>query len=197
MSSVCSKVGKIKEPFNLTPEQVDKLLPLETYQIISQKLIVSHAKNLTNVMIKSEDAIAFVVDYLVRADVKWIKYHSDDEVYRLILRSKAGRFAIKKYSNKFRLEWKKSKNEVQLYNNVPSGKTPVKILIEKEERVINPNMLRLMSSLTETQKFCLICRYYGNMTLQQIGDEVNVERERIRQIIRKALLKLHKAIDGL
>lgn len=34
------------------------------------------------------------------------------------------------------------------------------------------------------------------MTLQEIGDEIHVSRERIRQLERKALKKLHKRIYG-
>lgn len=47
-----------------------------------------------------------------------------------------------------------------------------------------------LDTLTEREKHCVILKYRENKTLEEIGKEYNVTRERIRQVIAKATRKL-------
>jgi RNA polymerase sigma factor (sigma-70 family) len=191
MSFVCSQVGTLK-PYAVTEERQRELLTLDEYQTIARKLICRHARSLAYHMLKSEDAIAHVVEYLIKADIRW---SPDNGCSRLSYRGKVGVWAIKRYRSNLMSENKKAEKQFgDIQQTDTSAKSPVRLLIEREEQSINPNMLRLMDKahLTEVQRFCIICRYYGGLTLQQIGEECGVERQRIEQIIRKALLRLKK-----
>ena len=47
-----------------------------------------------------------------------------------------------------------------------------------------------LNTLAEREKHCVILKYRENKTLEEIGNEYNVTRERIRQVIAKATRKL-------
>lgn len=49
--------------------------------------------------------------------------------------------------------------------------------------------------LTERELFCLKKYYYDNMILDEVGDLIGVTRERIRQILAKALRKIRRYIS--
>lgn len=44
--------------------------------------------------------------------------------------------------------------------------------------------------LTDREKYVVDCHYYGNMTFSEIGDTIDLSRERVRQIEAKALRKM-------
>ena len=45
----------------------------------------------------------------------------------------------------------------------------------------------LIERLPKQQQYIIQCRYYEGMTLQAIGDRLNLNRERVRQLESKAL----------
>ena len=63
----------------------------------------------------------------------------------------------------------------------------------KDEFNLKTELIKLMSGLDEREKNIII-DYYGlsgtPMTLQEIGDELSLTKERVRQIKEKALRKL-------
>lgn len=47
--------------------------------------------------------------------------------------------------------------------------------------------------LTPKEKYVLERRYYNNLTLEAVGNEINVTRERVRQIEAKAIMKMRRS----
>lgn len=61
---------------------------------------------------------------------------------------------------------------------------------ERAYRVYVPALLESMKNLTEREQRVLYMRFNNGMTLEQVGKELGVTRDRIRQIEAKALRKL-------
>jgi RNA polymerase sigma factor (sigma-70 family) len=68
-----------------------------------------------------------------------------------------------------------------------AGADPVERLSAAEDR---EELKAAMLRLTERERFVLRQRFWGELTLQEIGAELGVTRERIRQIEKQALSKL-------
>lgn len=86
--------------------------------------------------------------------------------------------------------------EVTLGDKVASSDpTPLDVILKEDD---SNYIINLAKRVLSPKQFRCIEEYYGingqdSRTLQKIGDEFGVSRERIRQVIEKGLLKLRKA----
>ncbi|HCF93639.1 MAG: sigma-70 family RNA polymerase sigma factor [Verrucomicrobiota bacterium] len=76
-----------------------------------------------------------------------------------------------------------------------SAKSPLQELLEKQ---LPGELAHYMDALDEREKFILAKRFdldgEGKMTLEEVGEQLNVTRERVRQIQNEALVKLRKML---
>ena len=210
MSLVCSSVGISQKPFIVSKEQELELLSLTEYHTIAQKIICKYANRITpglkGQMLASEEAISHVVEYIIKGDIGW---KAEKNIPREVIRSKWGVFAIRRYLLNLIQEQKKGELQTDFQPSIRENKngnngstqwedkmqkTPLQELIDKEEKTMNPGMVKLMelANLTEIQRGCLICKFYGGLTVEEISKECGVQRTYIQQIIEKALLRLKK-----
>lgn len=63
--------------------------------------------------------------------------------------------------------------------------------MENDTNLVNQLFELLSNGVLTAREFCVIKeRYFGGKTLEQVGKELNVTRERVRQIESKAIMKL-------
>jgi len=76
-----------------------------------------------------------------------------------------------------------------------SAKSPLQELLEKQ---LPGELAHYMEALDERERFILSKRFdldgEGKMTLEEVGEQLNVTRERVRQIQNEALVKLRKML---
>ncbi len=80
----------------------------------------------------------------------------------------------------------------------PSAERPDEELLTKVE---HETLRKVLDSIDKREAFILRLRYgldeAGPMTLAQIGEKLNISRERVRQIERNAIKRLHAIIESL
>jgi RNA polymerase primary sigma factor len=79
----------------------------------------------------------------------------------------------------------------------PEDTTPEEDFVQKE---LHSQLLHAMEKLTDRERD-IVTRYYGlgdeeNTSLEAIGDDINLSRERVRQIRNDALRKMKQAVSG-
>ncbi len=83
-------------------------------------------------------------------------------------------------------------------NLVPSHyQSPDEFAIENEkEDILHDKLYEALKVLNEREKYIILNRYLSDepKTLQEIGDEFNITRERVRQIEKRALGKMKKVL---
>jgi RNA polymerase primary sigma factor len=76
-----------------------------------------------------------------------------------------------------------------------TAKNPLQELLEKQ---LPGELAHYMDALDDREKFILAKRFdldgEGKMTLEEVGEQLNVTRERVRQIQNEALVKLRKML---
>jgi predicted DNA-binding protein YlxM (UPF0122 family) len=82
----------------------------------------------------------------------------------------------------------------QLIINFPEERELTKRDIQKIFKLIGRKELLDVFNLTEREKLILELFWGKQFTLQQIGDEINLTRERVRQIYEKAIRRILHAI---
>ena len=83
-------------------------------------------------------------------------------------------------------------------NMVPSHyQAPDEFVMENEkEDILHEKLYNALDVLNEREKYIILNRYLSDepKTLQEIGDEFNITRERVRQIEKRALNKMKKVL---
>lgn len=196
-------VRGIKQPRKAFPDsKQQEFLHLEDYLKMTRKVVVYvlGAKNpMTSDILKSEDAVSNIATSIMIAD--W-KFDPTKNVLRSTYRYGAAKQAILSYITAKRkkrfhysLDAKISVdgNDINLHSvlQCPKQKTPEDVMthnidLDVMEQYVHGNE----SLLKDREKDFLDKYYYHNLTLQQIGDEYSLTRERVRQVIEKSIIKL-------
>lgn len=197
---VCNSVGIRAKEFELSNEQLKSLLTLDEYELIARKLIGKYANNfgsgLCKIILNNDDAISWITFCVMLADIRWNEQKSPKHIYRL----KAAIWGIKRWKSNIIGECKKgevsltSKNDNEEIPVVSYGKEPIEELIYSEQCAVNPDIYKMMlkSNLSEVQRLVLICRFWGNLSLDTIASHCGVGKEAIRQIESNAITRLRK-----
>lgn len=82
----------------------------------------------------------------------------------------------------------------RLHNSV----SPEQLYMElEEERISNQFTYNRIHSLSKRDQYIIIERFWGNKTLQEIGDDLNLSKERIRQLEMRALHQIRTMEDDM
>lgn len=145
-------------------------------------------------MLSSEDDIAHVAYMIMRADEKF-----DGRGNIKGFRMDYARYGVRRLMSKFRDNAKKNRilsldfyvnsNNQTLQDFIPDKRASIEDEIETknvEEMVLD------FDFITEQEKDCIIRNRLNKETLYNIGKELDLTRERIRQIIESGLTKLRR-----
>lgn len=132
----------------------------------------------------------------------WIKQaigrelQKHDRCVRLPVHVLAKRFAAgelrRERARSFDAPLAPSEGNESLHDILPSENTDPIARLDAESE--SAELAEAMARLTERERFVLRRRFWSEMTLEQIGAELGVTRERIRQIEARALEKLKKRL---
>ena len=162
-------------------------LTLNEYLLGARKILAKHGYACLR---NDEDAISYVASCMMNADHTWDGKSSSRTTWRF----NQARYAILKLQTKHRKKRKHVSldspisthgvksvflHDILEANDGSHVYTEFKDLMEHAEEV-----------LTERQYDCLSLYYREHMTLQEIGDKLDLTRERVRQILKEAINKL-------
>lgn len=143
--------------------------------------------------IKDEDAIAFVARFMMDADVKYDGKTGSREGFRW----KYAEYAVKILFTKS----KKKKKMVSI--NVDRGNdgfrfdqtlTKDAIPTNSNNNVI-PDVIHLVNTatyLSDKERDCVRAKFIDSKNYQEIANTLGITRERVRQVVEKALYKIRK-----
>lgn len=151
-------------------------LTLENYLLSAKRILIKYG---CGYLCKDEDAISHVAEFMMKADQKF-----DGSGSRDAFRVYYGRFGVLSY-----IRHKKSQpknRSVDFYDYDGSVKSPDQAAEQKEliDNIFNS------SNLSERQKKCLAMHYLEGVTLEAIGKELKVTRQRVQQIINDSIEQL-------
>ena len=186
--------------------QID--LTIQEYTTIAIKIIKSIAPRLrtglAEEMLASEDAIANVATKIMLADGKWNGKGSKHG-----FRKQRAEFAIKEYMTR---DIRNKRRNIYSMNfetvNPDTGQScefgdmvpcepcePVDMMIKSEEAQIIDDLLG-SGVLTEGQEFCIRGYYLDGRTYEDIADERDISKERVRQLVNDGIRNLQRLANG-
>lgn len=158
-----------------------KFLTLDEYT----KIAIVYLKKYVPRLCSDNDAIGYVVHDLIKSDIKFNgkgkleKYRGANAKYACLdLVLGKPKIFRKKHYNLENID----QSSLLCYNDYQLENAIKKELEESLDKVKYGSFLKK--------------RFYNNMSLQQIGDEVGLTRERVRQIINEGLQDLKRIINA-
>lgn len=182
--------------FNVSDDTQTRILPLSEYIKIAKKTIGKFASpSVANEMLKSEDAISFVADHLIKGTLRW-KADGGRTLYSYL--NQCAIWAIQRWILNVKVERKNAAVSLDspiddegntMYNFVENDIGRVHASNVSFEEIID------RECLNETQKTCLKMKFVEGMTYRAIGTVLNKTGSRIEQIVSAALAKLKKEYE--
>lgn len=166
-------------------------LTLNNYLISAVKVLKHYGYGY---LCKDEDAVSHIAEYMMKADQIFNETGSRD-AFRVYY----ARFGILDYINRYN---KKRHHNLSLDFDMCRGGT-FKDLIPSEangpeecaSKTEILSMIENTDKLTDKQKQCINMHYLHGQTLDTIGKELGVTRERVRQIIQQSITILRELFD--
>lgn len=137
-----------------------------------------------------EDAVAYVANYMMRADQKYDGKTGTREGYRW----RWAKYAVMNFSRTYKKKYNTisidsiNNNDCKMSDNLTLDKIPKNNNNLYISDIIET--IREADYLTDREKSCLFGKYVDDKTLQEIGDNIGTTRERVRQVIEKAIYKI-------
>ncbi len=192
----------------------DQFLSLSDYILAAKKAIKYFGPRLRpgldREMLNSEDSISSVANAMMQAD--W-QYDPTRGMTKYNLRNNYALYAMRSYMSRMNRKSKKPHNKkislnrtldagqmggrgMQLYSTIVDMKSinPSKVLTDKEQTNYIQNCIN-KSGLTVKQQYCINEYYSTNKTYDEIGKELDITKERVRQHINNALIKIRKNVN--
>lgn len=158
------------------------MLSLNEYWLIAKKMIMKHK---VPFLLNDDDNIAYVAYYIMRADNN---FNGQGNLYGW--RSFNAKCAISKLKAKFIREKKKHNVSINSLDFTISDKDN-KMIVE-----CNDLLEYAQKILTSREYQCVHDYYLKGMTLEEIGNTLDLTRERIRQILKKSIGKLRRECNN-
>jgi len=211
------KVGKPRQEYKNWKDQT--FLSLDEYLLAARKAISYFGRRLRNgldiEMLSSEDCVSDVAYMMMKAD--W-QYDSSEEMTQYNFRNNYALFAIRSYMTRRQRKSKQpsaktrslndsivhsnhklyDSKEIQLYTVTIDKKAqdPAQIVDDAENRQFINSKIN-DSSLSKKEEYCINEYYSNHKTYNDIGTELNLTKERVRQIINNAMIKIRRNISCL
>lgn len=201
MSFVLTDVGVQKKDYpnmldHATAAEVNsRLLTLDGYYELARRVICRFApRNTRALLLASDDAISYVAHRIMVGDWGYVPARSDIKTCR----GYCGIMAIQDYLGMIA----KQHNPISLDDGdffpdaIRDTKTPLPeqgIADEDDQREAREVVNRLMDCLSPVQKSCITMRFFRNMSMQAIGNELDMTREGVRHSINEAMNKMREA----
>lgn len=162
-----------------------KLESLQFYLQLAEVTIKTHGNKYSSVLSKSEDAINFISNSLILADLKWKPNK------RMTLKSwriSQGIFAISKYVKRLRRINKNSINTNEYYGAIDHH-TPIDSLLDQEQQDVVLYSLN-NSGLKPMESEVIKMRLWDNLTFKQIAEHYKITKQAAQMRYGKAIKKL-------
>ena len=173
-----------------------KMETLDWYLKNAENAIRKFAKGTK--LIKNEDAIAFVARFMMDADSRYDEKTGTREGFRW----KYAEYAVKSFINRDRKKRKMLSINATFKNSTydSRGSSLEKILTKdiiphNSNNSAIPDVIQLINNapyLNDRERNCILAKFVDSKNYQEIGDSLGITRERVRQIIDKAIYKVRK-----
>jgi len=206
-------VGIGKPKHKLDDWKCKEFLSLEEYLDGAKKAIKYFGPRLRSgldiEMLNNEDSVSQVAYSMMKADWQYdpTKFDETQQMTRYNLRNNYALYAMRSYMSRMKKRSKMPRYNslslntrlgdagsgrlLELYNIVVDKKshTPTKILLDKEQQTYINKCIE-KSNLSEKQQYCFNEYFTTNRTLAEIGEDLDLCKERVRQIICHAVIKI-------
>lgn len=191
----------LKNPRNSFPSHEGKEFLSMSEYLKMAKNIISHIVGKKNVklayeMMTNEDVISNIATCIMIADWRFDESKGKRSTYR---------FGGAIHGIQSFLKFRRTKKPIYSIDYEYEDGLFMDSLIDDKQKepidIINHEQTletieKLKSSiLTEKEAHCIQSYFFENMTYQEIGDSINLTKERVRQIINESLTKLRKYIN--
>lgn len=144
-------------------------------------------------LIKDEDAIAFVARFMMDADCKYDGKTGTREGFRWKYAEYAVKTIISRRKNKKKtisINTERGDDGFKFENSLTRDKAS-----NNPNNNIIPDVIHLVNNavyLNDREKGCIKANFIDAKNYQEIADDLGITRERVRQIVDKALYKIRK-----
>lgn len=179
--------------FDISEEKANSLLSLSEYLSIAEKVIGKFAPpGIKREMLNNEDAISFVADHLIKAALRW-KEDAGRTLYSYL--NQCAIWSIQRWILNKKVA---NKNNILSLDNIinDEGDNMYNLVANKNHIESNIDEIINKSYLNETQKECLRLRFVDGCTLKEISEKLDKSKQRIDQIINRAISKLREEFVG-
>lgn len=159
-------------------------LSMNEYLVLADKMLAKYGYRCHK---NDEDAIAYVAHYMMNADATW----NGDKSSQLTWRYNQAKYAIMKLKTKERSKRKLVSLNSEVKTNGSKTVSLHELLPGKAPKVQNEQFVSVMQQakdlLTPKQLQCLTMYYMDSLTMEAIGAQLSISKQRVQQHLHKAL----------
>ena len=184
------------------PRNIKKFLTINQYRQIAKRLIFKiapiYGAGVAKELMRSEDVISNVATQVMIADWQWngkgtlFGYRKQRAIWAIQNTVQRNKKNI--YSLNFIVKTGEQQG-IELGDLIEDKKFFHEDSLQNKEDKELVNKILTSEIISDRQKECLKLRFYGDMTLQQVGDTLGITKEAVRKSIQRAKRKIRGAYE--